>query len=74
MSVNAMGRALMFDCYPDETAREFRGGQYWRRRFAIRFTLSQRRKTNVKNTVWAETEPVLLRYFIQHAAKAAAAR
>ena len=38
-------------------------GKNWRRRFAKRFNLGMRRKSNVKNKTWEDTEPVLLRYF-----------
>ena len=60
--LSSTARTLMKKLYP-EHANDFKGGQDWRRRFAKRFALSQRRKTNVKNKTWAETEPVLLRYF-----------
>lgn len=41
----------------------FKGGKSWRRRFASRFKIGVRRKTNAKNKTWADTEPILLRYF-----------
>ena len=60
--LTAMGRQLMQALHPAEAA-SFKGGKSWRRRFALRFKIGLRRKTNVKNKTWAETEPVLLRYF-----------
>lgn len=47
--------------YPSESA-SFKGGKSWRRRFALRFNIGQRRKTNGKNKTWADTEPILIRY------------
>ena len=41
----------------------FRAGKSWRWRFSRRFNVGVRRKTNVKNKTWADSEPVLLRYF-----------
>ena len=60
--LTATGRQLMKRLHPEHAA-DFTGGKSWRRRFAVRFSLTQRRKTNVKNKQWADTEPVLLRYF-----------
>ena len=60
--LTSTGRQLMARLLPNEAAL-FKGGKSWRRRFAKRHNLSQRRKTNVKNKNWADTEPVLLRYF-----------
>ena len=45
--------------YPGQA---FGGGKRWRRRYARRFNIGVRRKTNVKNKTWADTEPVLMRY------------
>ena len=47
---------------PDRAA-SFKGGKSWRRRFALRFKIGLRRKTNAKNKTWADTEPILIRYF-----------
>ena len=38
------------------------GGYNWRRRFAKRFHIGQKRKTNVKNKTWEQSEPVILRF------------
>uniref|UniRef100_A0A7S0LRZ1 C2H2-type domain-containing protein n=1 Tax=Coccolithus braarudii TaxID=221442 RepID=A0A7S0LRZ1_9EUKA len=43
-------------------ALTFKAGVWWRRRFSIRFNYVPRKKTNVKNKSWAQSEPVLLRY------------
>ena len=60
--LTAMGRQLMLALHPDQ-ATSFKGGKSWRRRFALRFKIGLRRKTNAKNKTWADTEPILLRYF-----------
>jgi hypothetical protein len=57
-----MGRQLMLTLQPADAA-SFKGGKSWRRRFALRFKIGLRRKTNAKNKTWADTEPILLRYF-----------
>ena len=44
-------------------AAGFKGGNSWRRRFRARWGISIRKKTNVKNTTWEETKPILQRYF-----------
>ena len=62
--LTATGRQLLRSLYPDEEVRQFKGGRDWRRRFSIRFKLSQRRKTNCKNKNFADSEPVLIRYFV----------
>ena len=55
-------RALMRSFHPG-VAYGSSGGRDWRRRFSLRFNIGVKRKTNVKNKTWADTEPVLLRYF-----------
>jgi hypothetical protein len=60
--LTAMGRQLMLALDPDRAA-SFKGGKSWRRRFALRFKIGLRRKTNAKNKTWADTEPILIRYF-----------
>ena len=60
--LTAMGRQLMLTLHPDQ-ATTFKGGKSWRRRFALRFKIGLRRKTNAKNKTWADTEPILIRYF-----------
>ena len=60
--LTAMGRQLMLVMDPDRAA-SFKGGKSWRRRFALRFKIGLRRKTNAKNKTWADTEPILIRYF-----------
>ena len=60
--LTAMGRQLMQVVHPAQLA-SFKGGKSWRRRFASRFKIGVRRKTNAKNKTWADTEPILLRYF-----------
>ena len=60
--LTAMGRQLMLALHPDQAA-SFKGGKSWRRRFALRFKIGMRRKTNAKNKTWADTEPILIRYF-----------
>jgi hypothetical protein len=59
--LTAMGRQFMQKLYPGQAA-SFKGGKSWRRRFAIRYKIGIRRKTNGKNKTWADTEPVLMRY------------
>lgn len=58
--LSATARLVMKEMYPDEN---FKGGRDWRRRFARRFKIAVRCKTNVKNKTWSATEEVLLRYF-----------
>jgi hypothetical protein len=41
----------------------FKAGPGWLSRFARRWRICRRKKTNCKNTTWAETRPVLERYF-----------
>ena len=48
--------------YPSDAA-SFKGGHHWRRRFAKRFKIGIRKKSNCKNKSWEQTEPILLRYF-----------
>ena len=60
--ITAMGRQLMRVLHPDK-ADGYKCGYSFRRRWCMRFQISMRRKTNAKNKTWAETEPVLLRYF-----------
>lgn len=55
-------RHIMRTDYP-EHAHLFNGGECWFRRMCSRFCLTRRKKTNVKNTTWEETKPVLQRYF-----------
>ena len=61
--LSAMARRLLSMSSPAETVASFSGGKTWRRRFCRRYNIGLRRKTNAKNKTWAETEPVLLRYF-----------
>jgi hypothetical protein len=60
--LTAMGKALMGQFHPADAAG-FKGGHHWRRRFAKRFKLGIRKKSNCKNKSWEQTEPILLRYF-----------
>ena len=46
-----------------EDAAGFKGSKSWLQRFKRRFGIVTRKKTNVKNTTWEETEPVLQNYF-----------
>ena len=46
-----------------ESAAAFKGGCDWRRRFRARWGISIRKKTNVKNSTWEQTKPILQRYF-----------
>eukprot|EP00966_Prymnesium_polylepis_P050161 1161245-Prymnesium_polylepis.1 len=55
-------RHIMRNEFPQHAAA-FRGSRGWMRRFLKRFSLVPRRKTNVKNTTWEATKPVLQRYF-----------
>ena len=57
-----MAKALMRQFHPDDVA-SFKGGHHWRRRFAKRFKIGIRKKSNCKNKSWEQTEPILLRYF-----------
>jgi hypothetical protein len=43
--------------------KPFKAGPGWLRRFARRWRICRRKKTNCKNTTWEETRPVLERYF-----------
>ena len=53
----------MADKYGDAAAATVaKDPRTWRRRFSKRFNIGVRRKTNVKNKTWEESEPVLLRY------------
>ena len=55
---------ILRKCYPNVPgAANFAGGKDWRRRFARRHGVGVRKKSNVKNKRWEDTEPVLLRYF-----------
>jgi hypothetical protein len=55
-------RHLMRVHHPDK-AEGFKAGPGWLRRFAKRWRLCRRKKTNCKNTTWEDTKPVLQRYF-----------
>ena len=55
-------RYIMRNEFPAE-ASAFRGSRGWMRRFFQRFSLCRRKKTNVKNTTWEQTRPVLERYY-----------
>ena len=44
-------------------AHDFKGSKSWLQRFKRRKGIVTRKKTNVKNTTWEETEPVLQNYF-----------
>ena len=46
-----------------EDAPRFAGGRGWLQRFKKRWSICTRKKTNCKNTTWAETKPVLQAYF-----------
>ena len=48
--------------YPD-FALGFKASKGWLQRFKRRFSIVKRKKTNVKNTTWEETEPKLQAYF-----------
>ena len=48
--------------FPD-LALDFKGSQGWVQRFKRRWSIVTRKKTNVKNTTWDETEPKLQAYF-----------
>ena len=50
--------------YTADVAATFKGGKSWRRRFAMRFKIGVRRKTNAKNKTWTATEPILIRYWV----------
>jgi hypothetical protein len=54
-------RHLMRVHHPDK-AEGFKVGPGWLRRFAKRWRLCRRKKTNCKNTTWEDTKPVLQRY------------
>jgi len=43
--------------------KPFKAGPGWLRRFARRWRICRRKKTNCKNSTWEETMPVLQRYF-----------
>jgi hypothetical protein len=45
------------------TDKPFKAGPGWLRRFARRWRICRRKKTNCKNTTWEETRPVLQRFF-----------
>ena len=60
--LSATARSLMTQLHPG-AASTFCGSKSWRRRFAQRFRIGVRRKTNVKCSTWEETEPVLQNYF-----------
>jgi hypothetical protein len=55
-------RHVMRNDYPDY-ALDFKGSKGWVQRFKRRFNIVTRKKTNVKNTTWEETEPKLQAYF-----------
>ena len=59
-----MMRILVRERHGDAIADKFKGSFRWRARYAKRFNLTIRRKTNCKNTSWEETKPVLIRYFL----------
>ena len=59
--VSATGRQVMAQLHPGV---HFQGTYNWRRRWARRYNINMnRRKSNVKNKTFADSEPVLLRYF-----------
>ena len=41
---------------------QWHGGYNWRRRFAKRHHIGQKRKSNCKNKTWEQSEPVVLRF------------
>jgi hypothetical protein len=55
-------RHIMRTEFTDEAAK-FKGSTGWLQRFKRRKGIVTRKKTNVKNTTWEETEPVLQNYF-----------
>jgi hypothetical protein len=57
-----VAKHLMRKDFPEHAAN-FSGGRCWLRRFLNRWNISMRRKTNVKNSTWEATKPVLQRYF-----------
>ena len=56
-------RHIMTEMYPADVAARFKGGRTWRLRWRSRFGKSIRKKSNVKNTTWEDTEPILQLYF-----------
>ena len=59
--VSSTARQVMMQLHPKVY---FRATASWRRRWARRFNINtNRRKSNVKNKSFADSEPVLLRYF-----------
>lgn len=57
-----MAKHIMRIDYPS-LATEFKGSPGWQIRFKKRWQIVTRKKTNVKNTTWEETEPKLQAYF-----------
>ena len=55
-------RHIMRTEYPEHAAG-FKGSRGWMRRFFKRFGIVRRKRTNNKNTTWAEAKPKLQRYF-----------
>ena len=51
-------------CEYPEHAAVFKASKGWLQRFKRRKGIVTRKKTNVKNTTWEETEPVLQKYFV----------
>ena len=49
--------------YPPEVAALFKASLGWQQRFKRRYSIVTRKKTNVKNTTWDESEPKLQAYF-----------
>ena len=57
--LTATSKKVMKEMHPHVP---WEGSYNWRRRFAKRFHIGQKRKSNVKNKTWEQSEPVILRF------------